>query len=196
MANQDDRIVARVLAGDRNAFALLVRRYQGAIYNLMVRTVREPEQAADLTQDTFLNAYSRLHTYRPGNRFFSWLYTIGMNVARDALRRKARRNRLTLFDKDRLWGQPMAELPPPGGIECRQIDRLAVREALNRLPMGYRELLVLRFARDMEIRELMVVFGLSESAVKMRLHRGMKMLKKLFAGSEDGKPKKRENSDG
>ena len=178
MANQDNRIVARVLEGDTDAFALIVRRYQEVLYNLMVRTTGDREKAADLTQDTFLKAYARLETFQPDRRFFSWLYTIGLNVARDYTRRISRR--AFLAGEEIMWQLQKVQPQLPGEGERRQIQRMALRDALDRLPLGYREILIMRFRKDLEIRELAAIFNLSESAAKMRLHRGMKMLKEQF----------------
>ena len=183
MANRDDHVVARVLDGDREAFGELVQRYQAAIYNLMTRSTGDVDRAADLTQDTFLKAYARLTSFQPGGSFFSWLYTIGLNVVRDDLRRRSRRNSLFGLHKDWLFTEEGHR--DPGEAEEHRARKLTVKAGLARLPAGYRELLILRYKMDLEIRELADIFKLSRSAVKMRLHRGLSMLKDRCVGEQD-----------
>ena len=84
---EDDAIIEKVLSGNVNAYGLIVKKYQQPIYNLMLRTVRSEDKAADLAQETFIRAYEKLDLFRPGNKFFSWLYSIGMNLARDSIRK-------------------------------------------------------------------------------------------------------------
>lgn len=89
----DSCIIRDVLAGDANAFGRIVRRYQKPIYNLMVRMTHSEQIAMDLAQETFLKAYASLERFKLGRSFFSWLYAIGVNLAKDYARRTFRENR-------------------------------------------------------------------------------------------------------
>ena len=84
----DSLLIAAILEGDVNAYSTLVLRYQGAIFNLMFRMTGSYEDSADLAQETFISAYEQLHRFQTGKKFFPWLYTIGLNHARNFLRHK------------------------------------------------------------------------------------------------------------
>lgn len=86
--SREAEIIREVLLGDAQAFEALVRKYQGPVYNLMLRKVGDVDVAADLSQEAFLRAYLRLETFTLGKRFFPWLYSVSMNVARDWFRKK------------------------------------------------------------------------------------------------------------
>jgi RNA polymerase sigma-70 factor (ECF subfamily) len=83
----DQQAISAVLTGDVNAFAVLVERYQKPIYNLMYRMTGSQADALDLAQETFIKAYEKLDRFKTGKKFFPWLYTIGINHARNFLRR-------------------------------------------------------------------------------------------------------------
>src|SRR5205809_6489328 len=89
MAVSDDRrLIAECLGGRREAFGELVSRYQGRLYNAALRLVDNPEDAADVVQDAFLNAYQSLHTFKGDAEFFTWLYRIAFNTAISLKRKK------------------------------------------------------------------------------------------------------------
>jgi RNA polymerase sigma-70 factor (ECF subfamily) len=87
-SKDEQRCIDRVLGGEVNAFGTLVVRYQKPIFNLMYRMVGSSDRAADLTQETFFKAYQKLDRFHPGRKFFPWLYAIGLNLARDSVRKK------------------------------------------------------------------------------------------------------------
>src|SRR5208283_122710 len=86
----DSQLIAAILEGDVNAYSTLVLRYQGAIFNVMFRMTDSYEDAGDLAQETFIKAYEQLHRFQRGKKFFPWLYTIGLNHARNFLRHNKR----------------------------------------------------------------------------------------------------------
>src|SRR5437764_11893762 len=89
VVNDDDRrLIAECLGGRRDAFGELVSRYQARLYNAAVRLVDNPEDAADVVQDAFLNAYQSLHTFKGDAEFFTWLYRIAFNTAISLKRKK------------------------------------------------------------------------------------------------------------
>ena len=85
-ADADDaQVIAAISDGDVNAYSTLVLRYQRAVFNLMFRMTGSYEDATDLTQETFIKAYDQLHRFQKGKKFFPWLYTIGLNHAKNFL---------------------------------------------------------------------------------------------------------------
>jgi RNA polymerase sigma-70 factor (ECF subfamily) len=178
MHQTDDRaVIAAVLSGDTNAYAVLVERYQKPIFNLMYRMTRSYEDAVDLAQDTFIKAYEQLHRFKDDKRFFPWLYTIGWNHSKNFQRRK-RYETVPIEDWDLGSG-----LDYPAQEEERMCSRLDYRllyEALDELPADYREVLVLRYREEFPVEDIAAALGLSESGVRMRIHRGLKKLREIL----------------
>src|SRR5882762_2699539 len=90
----EDDLVQRTLAGDREAFGSLVEAYQRVVFNLALRMVGDAEDARDVTQTVFVKAYQKLSTFDQRNRFFSWLYRIGINESINLLHRRKSREEL------------------------------------------------------------------------------------------------------
>jgi RNA polymerase sigma-70 factor (ECF subfamily) len=180
----DRELVERTLAGETRAFGILVRRYEKPVYNMMFRYCREKQEAADLSQDVFLRIYERLSSFDQEKKFFSWLYGLAINMARDWYR-KNRRKRKGL--KEMQWSLPVVE------DRSMQEERFLAKEeadalysALDTLPDETRELVVLRYRYELSIRELSAIFNLSESAVKMRIARALQKLRSEFAEERHG----------
>jgi len=85
---QENETIQSVLHGDREKFALLVDKYKGPVYNLVYRLTGSSHDAEDLAQDTFIQAYRSLNSFKTNNRFFPWLYAIGINLTRNHLKKK------------------------------------------------------------------------------------------------------------
>jgi RNA polymerase sigma-70 factor, ECF subfamily len=175
MASGEETLVYEILSGDVNSYALLVKRYQKPIYNLMMRMTGSEQDALDLTQETFVRAYEKLEKFSPSAPFFPWLYTMGLNLARDFLRR-AKRFPIESYEPNDSFS-----------IVIDQYDRLAdqidvqkVSEVLQSLPVDYREALLLRFHEGLSVSEVAYALGLSLSAAKMRIHRGLLKLRQLL----------------
>ena len=172
----EKRIVAAVLRGEVNDFRILVERYQKSVYSLMLRQTGSVATAEDLTQDAFIQAYEKLHTFKPSRRFFPWLYTIALNRCRDHLRRQGMHRKLFTEEPE---SQPMAD---PNGDRCAlradcvlEVGRVA--EAIERLPAGYGDLLLLYYREGFNVQEIAKTLGISTTAAKVRIHRGRELLK-------------------
>ncbi|MGV8072997.1 MAG: RNA polymerase sigma factor [Syntrophobacteraceae bacterium] len=184
----DYQVVASVLAGDADAYAVLVQRYQKPIYNLMYRMTGSREDALDLAQETFIKAYEALHRFRGSDRFFPWLYSIGLNHSRNFLRRNKTRQTFDMEDRD-----PGSGLDYPGQEEDRQCARLDYQDvynALDQLPVDYREAVVLRYHEELSMEEIAAALSISLSGAKMRVHRGLGKLRKLLEKDYDGGKKR------
>jgi len=171
----DSQIVSNVLQGNVNAYGLLVRKYQKSIYNLMYRVTGSEELAVEMTQETFIRAYEKLECFDPGKRFFPWLYTIGLNFARDHLRRSGREASRFV----RTWNENFAadqRENPDARLEQKMV-MVDVLRALGRLPFEYREAIFLRFREELSLKEVAQALSISVSAAKMRIHRGLKALR-------------------
>lgn len=175
----EEAVLARqAQAGDQAAFATLVQRYSGAVFNQAYRMLGDSHEAEDVVQEVMLRAYRRLDSYDPGRRFVTWLLTISSNHCIDRLRRR-RISWLTLDDVA-FW-LPSSEAGPEHSAIAAE-SRAAVQRALQRLPENYRSVTVLRYWHDLSYLEIAAALGLTEATVKTRLHRARKMLEEALRG--------------
>lgn len=183
MEMSDDTLVSLVQQGEHEAFAYIVERYKIQIYNLMYRYSNSREDAADMTQDVFCRAFERLNRYQKRNQFFSWLYTLALNHARDWTRKKnIRQRKLARFSAET---QKNEAASAHFLLEADQeSDNLVA--ALNTLPDDRREMVLLRYRHERSIKEIAEIFNLSESAVKMRLHRALDNLRMKMKKTDYG----------
>ncbi len=178
----DEELVRSVLAGDRERFAELVRRYQTRLVNYLFRMVRNADDAQDLAQEVFVRVYQALDRFDPQYRFSTWLFRVGQNAAIDQIRR--RRFRMVPIGRtgtEREDGGRELELPANDpsaldGLEARERDA-AVRVAIDGLPWEYRELIVLRHYGELAYDEIAQLKGMPLGTVKNKLFRARQMLK-------------------
>ena len=177
--DQEQEIIGRVLGGDRSAFAGLVEKYQGVIFNLAYRMTGSREDADDLTQETFIRAFQKLHQFQPDKKFFTWLYTIGINLIRNHLKKNAR-------DVSHLaaTGSALAHQAQENGTGKDDVlsdDRMIrLERIIQRLPVDLREAVILKFIQDLTFDEVANLTGDSVSAVKMRIYRGLEKIKEIM----------------
>src|SRR6185436_1279333 len=158
--------IEQTLRGDRAAFSQLMHRYAGAVYNLAYRMLGNPQDAEDAGQEIFLRAYTRLSSFDRERRFSTWLLSIGSNYCIDRLRRR-RFAWMTLDDV--AFSLPSTERGPERNALLRE-QQAMVQRALMKLPDNYRLVTVLRYWQDMSYDEIAQATGLTESAIKTRLH--------------------------
>lgn len=169
----DHDLIASILDGDKDMFAELVGRYQRPVYNLLRRYTGIDEEAKDLAQEVFVRIYDKLWTFRSDQQFFPWLYAIAINRAHDWRRRSVRQRAIIApFDDD---DSPEQACTQHQLLE-RQETAKALDKALSKLPETTRELLIYRYRHERSVKEAAKVFSLSESAVKMRIKRGLEQL--------------------
>jgi RNA polymerase sigma-70 factor (ECF subfamily) len=143
------------------------------------------DDAADLTQETFIKAYDQLYRFRRGKKFFTWLYTIGLNHARNFLRQKKGKNWVSLDDVE-----PGSGLDYPGQQEediVAKLDYAQLHSALDQLPLDYREALILRYHEGLSVEDVAEALSLKVSAAKMRVHRGLAKLREILERCENAK---------
>lgn len=181
----DEVLAAQAAAGDDHAFEQLVSRYEARIFRLACRLTSETD-APDVLQDTFLQVYRNLRTFRGDSRFSTWLYRIATNAAMMNRRARARRpsepldQYLPRFDSRGVHAATPEELQLPSRADellDRQLLADRAREVLARLPDMYRDPFVLRDLEDMSTAEVAVMLGLDPAAVRQRVHRARLMLR-------------------
>lgn len=188
----DEELVEMAQNGDRNAFTLLVKRYQDRIYNLIYRYIGNAEDAIDLTQETFIKAFVKLGEFKGNSKFYTWLYRIAVNACIDFRRRQRisivhwddmRPNEFDRLDMDEPANSidVVGEDSNPEAHMLKSELRQIVREAINTLPEHLRIVLILREYEDLSYEEIASIIGCRVGTVKSRLFQAREMLKRKLS---------------
>ena len=176
-----------LIAGDAREFEKLVVRESGRLYRVIRRIVRDDDEARSVMQEAFFQAYQRRETFRRESMFTTWLYAIGINLARVSARKASRTSVLSEEELQRLQ-QPFvsaasmsSEWNPAKMAESTERQRI-VRDAISRLPEDYRIVVSLRDIEELATAEVAEILGVTEGAVRVRLHRARKALKEMLSG--------------
>ena len=175
----ESEIIARVLKGDRQAYAMLVEEYKGPIFNLAYRMTDSLEEADDLTQETFIRAYQNLHRFDRDKKFFTWLYTIGINLIRNHLKKNVR-DISYLAAADSVLEHHAQKHTTEVGETLSDDRMIRLEQVIRKLPVDLREAIILKFVQDLTFEEVANLTGDSVSAVKMRIYRGLENIKQMM----------------
>jgi RNA polymerase sigma-70 factor, ECF subfamily len=181
VSDEDRRLIAECLGGRQDAFGVLVSRYQGRLYNAVIRLVAHPEDAADIVQDAFLNAYQALHAFKGDAELFTWLYRIAFNAAISLKRKK--RATLSLGGPGGQTGidpdDPSEYVKPGASLERRE-DEAQLQNAMNRLSAEHHEVLILKDIEGLKYEEIAEILGVPIGTIRSRLHRARLELRVLL----------------
>ena len=173
-------IVRKVLQGDVNAFEKLVTEYEKAVYAIAQRMTGNPEDAADMTQETFIKAYNSLGSFRGDSKFSVWLYRIANNVCLDFLRSRSRKPTVSLSVEDDEGEETQLDVADesqsPELLLERGLTRDAVRRGRDTLPPDYKQILLLREIQGLSYEEIASALGIDLGTVKSRIFRARKKL--------------------
>ena len=186
-AQQEQAYIEAVKAGNVNAFQYLVETYESRVYNLALRMLGNEHEAQDAAQDAFVQAYTRLASYRSEWRFKTWIMAITSNLCIDRLRRR-RIEPMSFSDHTE---DPDAEFvshePQPDVMAVRHERQAMIRAMLNQLPPEDRGMVVMFYWGDMSYEEIARVSGSTINAVKSRLFRARRALaRSSFAAQLNG----------
>jgi RNA polymerase sigma-70 factor (ECF subfamily) len=178
-------LVKRAKKGDQTAFTELVELYSERIYNLGLRILKNPDDAADVLQETFTAVFEKIDSFDGRSNFFTWLYRIATNFALMKLR-KDKRTVYTDQDMESMYDSPddmqiheWQDLPLKDMLNDEFQKNL--ENAVDQLPEIYRSVFVLRDLEDMSIKETSTILGITESNVKIRLKRARVYLREQLA---------------
>ena len=171
----DQLLVERAQRGDRRAFDLLVLKYQQKILKLIMRYVRDQTEALDVSQEAFVKAYRALPAFRGESAFYTWLYRIAINTAKNhlvALQRKPIEYALDAQDTDSAERNPqLREEDGPEGLAMQEELRQAVERALAALPEELRTAILLREIEGLSYEEIAVAMECPVGTVRSRIFR-------------------------
>lgn len=177
---QETQIVRRVLEGDVNAFEDLVTEHEKGVYAIAQRMTGNAEDAADMTQETFIKAYNSLSSFRGDSKFSVWLYRIATNVCLDFLRSRSRKPTVSLSVEDDDGEETQMDIADesqsPEQLLERGLTRDAVRRGLKSLSPEYRQILLLREIQGLSYEEIAEALALEVGTVKSRIFRARKRL--------------------
>jgi RNA polymerase sigma-70 factor (ECF subfamily) len=179
--SDDERLIAEAQAGDVEAFNRLIVRYQDSAYHVAYRLLGDKAAAADATQEAFIAAYRRLHTFHAGS-FKSWLYRIVINKCYDALRARQRRSTISLdeliddHEESRAYLAVDHQAGPEALAQRRELTDLLQRH-IAQLPIEQRVVLILSDVHGLNYGEIAAITRLRLGTVKSRLSRGRARLR-------------------
>jgi RNA polymerase sigma-70 factor (ECF subfamily) len=178
--DDDARLIELARAGDVDAFATFVRRYEHRVRGVLLRLLRDARDVEEATQDVFVQAWRNLHRFRGDAAPFTWLYRIAVN---EALMRQ-RRKRLAETELDEAAGAPSSTttLAAAETAELRGVQLFQISE----LPLEYRAPLVLRDLEGLSNEEVAAVLDLTVAAAKSRIHRARMRLREALQRWERG----------
>jgi RNA polymerase sigma-70 factor (ECF subfamily) len=177
----DDQLVARAQDGDLPAFEELVKQYQREVYGLACRMVSDVEEAKDLTQQAFLQAFVHIRSFRRDAQFRTWLFRIAINQCYNFLKSRKK------------FGDPVdceeitltATEPSPEAELITQDDRRRLYEALERLPAKQRAVITLKLEQGLSYQEISQVLGGTAGAARVNYCQALKTLKKYLRSEEN-----------
>lgn len=181
MSDTEWLLVARAQRGDRSAFGALVKKYRHRLMRVLARFFRDPAEVEDVTQDVFLKAYCALPRFRGDSAFFTWLYVIGFNTARNHLKAMGRRppSSIDLEDGDGRGLEDRASLcdieTPEGTMLANEIAA-TLSDAIERLPGELRTTIVLRELEFLEYAHIARRMGCPVGTVRSRIFRARQAL--------------------
>jgi RNA polymerase sigma-70 factor (ECF subfamily) len=171
MNELDSQAVEECRAGRIEAFDMLIRRNQDAVFNLAWRMTGNWHEAADITQETFIQAFRKLHLYRAEYAFKSWVMSIGANLTKNRFRSFSRRKRIE---------EKAAEWQSIGMAHSPDRHDEDLEAALKQLPAILREALIMKHMEAMSYETIAEILGIGISAAKMRVARGRDELVRLL----------------
>ena len=190
--DEELHIIRRVLDGDVNAFEKLVLEHQKNVYNLALKMLGNPEDASDVSQETFLRAFRSLGSFQGDSRFSVWLYRMTSNVCIDFLRKRKRRAEVSMTVVNDEDEKSELEIPDERFSPEQTLDRQerirAVHEGLQKLPEEYRRILTMREIGGLSYEELAEALELELGTVKSKLFRARKKLCEVLLESGNFSP--------
>jgi len=182
--DEDKELIARTIKGEKEAFELIIRKYQQSLLNYIGRMVGERELALDFTQEVFIKTYSSLKTYQPQYKFSTWLFKIASNFVIDFWRKK----KIDAFSLDEMqsWGSNSSLLQFASNeksiaqkFEISELKK-KIEEVLEEVPAPLREVFIWRHINELSYGEMAEIKGLPVGTIKNRVFQAKELIRKLL----------------
>ena len=178
----DEQLVERVQRGDKNAFNLLVRKYQHKVVNLVARYVNNPGDVPDVAQEAFIKAYRALPTFRGESAFYTWLYRIAVNTAKNYLTSQGRRPPSSDVEADEAeyygGGEALQEVATPENLALTDEIKRTVFAAIEALPEDLRTAITIREMEGLSYEEIAEIMDCPVGTVRSRIFRAREAIDK------------------
>ena len=178
----DQELVARVQRGDKKAFDLLVLKYQQKIANLISRYIRDPHEVMDVTQEAFIKAYRAIPNFRGESAFYTWLYRIAINTAKNYLVAMGRRPPTDDLEAETAEqmdaGSRLKEMGTPEHYLLSEEISTTVQQAIDNLPEDLRTAIILRELEGMSYEEIATTMSCPVGTVRSRIFRAREAIDK------------------
>ncbi|MGL5522438.1 MAG: RNA polymerase sigma factor RpoE [Aeromonas veronii] len=178
----DEQLVERVQCGDKAAFNLLVKKYQHKVVNLVARYVNNPGDVPDVAQEAFIKAYRALPTFRGESAFYTWLYRIAVNTAKNYLTSQGRRPPSSDVEADEAesygGGEALQEVSTPENLALTDEIKRTVFSAIEALPEDLRTAITLRELEGLSYEEIAEIMDCPVGTVRSRIFRAREAIDK------------------
>lgn len=190
----DEDLLRRFNQGDDTAFEVLVRRFERPLYNFILRSTRDAEQAAELLQEVFLRVVQRSGEFQGHSKVGTWLYTIARNLCIDTSRKMAYRRHRSLDaptgggddgEGQALIDRVASPVAPSDRNVIGQDVAVRIQAAVDALPEEQREVFLMREIQNMPFKDIADVLGVPENTVKSRMRYALERLQRALAEYED-----------
>jgi RNA polymerase sigma-70 factor (ECF subfamily) len=180
----DGMVVRRILAGEKELFEILMRRYNQTLYRIVRGYLHEEQEVEDVMQNTYLKSFDKLQQFRGNSAFSTWLIRIGINESLLRLR-EVKRSKTFYTSQQEMPDEKIIQLPDskqmnPEKLAIRQETRLLIEHAIDQLPEKYRVIYILKEVEGLDTEEIESCLGISANNIKVRLHRAKSLLKDVL----------------
>ena len=176
----DEGLIAKAQEGDSYSFDLLVKKYQKKIYFLAYRMVRNHDAADDVAQETFINAYSSIKSFKLGYSFYTWLYRICMNLSINYLKRQKFVISESQFEEEVSPLEKETDSEDPLSLLVQKERERKIEHAIDSLPPKYKAVFILKVYEDLSYEEIAQTLKISLGTVMSRLFRAREKLQALL----------------
>jgi RNA polymerase sigma-70 factor (ECF subfamily) len=184
MSNSDEELVLAYAKGDESAFAELYARHKESLFRYCCFMLRDSEKAEEVLQKAFIRFFERIGQFTGPDSppFKQWIFIVCSNLCKDELRRSVSKRTSLLENPDLLSGFF------PDHVEAleRQEERRRIGKALDQLPEKLRQVILLQYFADLDLKEIAGILKVPEGTVKSRSHKAKELLARLLGGKNDG----------
>jgi len=177
-AENDEYVAGLVQTGNKDAFGVLIGRYDKKITRYANKFLYNYQDQEDAVQDVFIKAYQNIQSFKTSERFSPWIYRVAHNTFLNVVRKRSR-EKITFFDTDQLFA---ANIPDENEVQLREqsFDREVLEQCLEKMDVKYREVLVLFYFEEKDYDEIAEIIQIPKATVGVRLRRGRQRMKQIY----------------